>query len=442
MRALNSVGRWLTLDCNHDGHVCRIRTAPRQARVGRPRPGRLQRRHPGIGARGDPHDVPGIAPGIHQGGVRLRAIEADPRSGRAAAVVVEEGALVHSALLYPLDAQSRLQGAGDAYAQATYVLGSLDTAVRAAGTGLDRLARLHVYVADASVTAAVDRLLAERFNGAAAPAVTIVESRMPHAGVLVAMDAVAATARTTVGASERISVAGLRPTVGAGAHVAVQPEGPFVIVSGRAAPGEFEPAVRATMEQLRADLQGVGLGLDHVVQVKAFLGNMARAEQLQQLVAGAFQGTAPPQVVTEWRDASLPVEIEVVAAAPGAVGAGERVSFVEPILSRYSRVARVFAGRPIFVSGLTGASADPAAQVREVFDELRRLLTAAGSDVRHLVKATYYVSDKAADQEINTIRPSVYEAARPPAASKISVQGTGRPGKGTVIDMIAVTTGR
>ncbi len=378
-------------------------------------------------------------------GVRLRAIDADPRRGRAAAVVVEEGALVHSALLYPLDAQARLQGAGDAYAQATYVLGSLDTAVRAAGTGLDRLARLHVYVADASVTAAVDRLLAERFTGAAVPAVTIVESRMPHAGVLVAMDAVAATPRRSGrgGTSERISVAGLRPTVGDGAHVAVQPEGPFVIVSGRAAPGEFEAAVRATMEQLRADLQGVGLGLGHVVQVKAFLGDMARAEQLQRLVAGAFQGTAPPQVVTEWRDASLPVEIEVVADCAGRRGRAVSVlSFVEPILSRYSRVARVFAGRPIFVSGLTGASADPAAQVREVFDELRRLLAAAGSDMRHLVKATYYVSDKAADQEINTIRPSVYDAARPPAASKISVQGTGRPGKGTVIDMIAVTTGR
>jgi enamine deaminase RidA (YjgF/YER057c/UK114 family) len=105
-------------------------------------------------------------------------------------------------------------------------------------------------------------------------------------------------------------------------------------------------------------------------------------------------------------------------------------------------VARVFAGRPIFVSGLTGASADAAAQVREVFGELRRLLTDAGSDMRHIVKATYYVSDKVADQEINAIRPTLYDPARPPAASKISVQGTGRPGKGTVIDMIAVTIGR
>jgi enamine deaminase RidA (YjgF/YER057c/UK114 family) len=376
-------------------------------------------------------------------GVRLRPIGAEPGRGRAGAVVVEEGALVHTALLYPLDPQARLQGAGDADAQAAYVLDSLGTAVRAAGTGLDRLVRLHVYVADASVTAAVDRLLVTRFPGAAAPAVTIVESRMPHAGALVAMDAVAATARrASTATAERISVAGLAPATGGGAHVAVQPEGAFVIVSGRAAAGEFDAAVRGTMEQLRADLQGAGLGFEHVVQVKAFLGDMGRAEPLQRLVAGAFQGTAPPQVVTEWRDATLAVEIELVATAPGATADGQRLSFVEPVQSRYSRVARVFSGRPVFVSGLTGASTDPAAQVREVFDELQRLVVAAGSDMRHLVKATYYVSDKAADREINTIRPSIYDAARPPAASKISVQGTGRAGKGAVIDMIAVTAGR
>ena len=47
-----------------------------------------------------------------------------------------------------------------------------------------------------------------------------------------------------------------------------------------------------------------------------------------------------------------------------------------------------------------------------------------------------------ADQEINTVRPTLYDADRPPAASKISVQGTGRPGKGTVIDAIAIAPER
>lgn len=378
------------------------------------------------------------------GAVRLRVIGADAQGGRAAAVVVEWGALVHSTAMLPVDRAGRLQGGADGHAQAAHALSHLEVALRAGGTTVDQLVRLHVYVADASVTPAVDRLLAERFAGAAKPAVTIVESRMPVAGVLVAMDAVAATTRRPPsGAPVRLVVDGLPSPIGGGAHVSIQPEGPFVVVSGRAASGELEPAVRGTMAQLRDDLRGVGLGFEHVVQVKTFLGDMARAEQVQQIVAGVFYGTAPPQVVTEWRDASLPVEIELIATAPGAVApGGERLSFVEPIASRFSRVARVFDGRPIFVSGLVGASADPVVQVREIFTDLRRLLEEGGSDLRHLAKATYYVSDKAADQEINAIRPTIFDAARPPAASKISVQGTGRPGKGTVIDMIAVTASR
>ncbi len=394
-------------------------------------------------AAAQPPAAPAVAqPAEAEPGVTLRAIEADARLGRSAAVVVEQGALVHTAILYPLDAQGRLQGGADAHAQAAAVLDGVATALRAAGSDLDRIARLHVYVADDSVTPSVDRLLAERFTGAVKPAVTLVESRIPHAGVLVAMDAVGVTRRSKTVPPERIVVTGLAPVPGDGAHVAVQADGAFVIVSGRAAPGAFEAAVRGTMEQLRGDLRRVGLGLGHIVQVKAFLGDIARAADLQRIVASTFQGTAPPQVVTEWRGGSLPVEIELVATAPGATSAAERLTLVEPISARYSRIARVFGGRPIFVSGLTGTSDDPAAQVREVFEELRRVLAASGSDMRHLAKATYYVSDKAADQEINTVRPSIYDATRPPAASKISVPGTGRPGKRTVIDMIAVTTGR
>jgi enamine deaminase RidA (YjgF/YER057c/UK114 family) len=372
--------------------------------------------------------------------VRLRAIDPDATRGRSAAVVVDDGALVHTALMSPLDGDGRLQGGSDAYRQAVHVLGSIDTALRAAGTSLERIARLHVYVANATVTPAIDRLLAERFT-ATPPAVTLVESRMPTTGVLVGMDAVAATSRSVpAGTPERLVVQGLAARVSSGAHVAVQPDGPFAIVSGRAAPGEFEAAVRGTMEQLRGDLQAVGLGLEHTVHVKAFLGDITRTDALQRIVAATFTGTAPPLVVTEWRDSSLPVEIELVATAPGARGGGEHVSFVEPIMSRYSRVARVFAGRPVFVSGLVGGAAEPAAQVRDIFSAMAQVLGRAGSDMRHIAKTTYYVSDKVADQEINTVRPSIYDAARPPAASKISVQGTGLQGKVAVIDGIAVTT--
>lgn len=379
--------------------------------------------------------------------VRLRAIAPDDARGTAQAVVVEAGALVHTALLLPEDAGGQLHGLADAGAQAARVFDNLQIALKAAGTSLGQLVRLHVYLTDASSTPAVGRLLAERFAGASKPAVTFVETAPARDGVLVAMDAIAATGLSArPGRAARIVVPGLPRQARDGAHVAVQADGPFVVVSGRAAQGEFDAAIAGTLDQLRADLKGVGLGFDDVVQVKSFVRDMSQAARLREIVAQAFGAPAPPQVVTEWLRAGAPAEIELIAAAPtlspSAPAGAAGVTYVEPISSRYSRVAWVHGGRPVFVSGLYGSSSDPAAQVTEMFDELRRVLAAAGSDLRHLVKATYYVSDTAADRAINDIRPKLFDADRPPAASKITVRGTGRAGKGSTFDMIAVTAER
>jgi enamine deaminase RidA (YjgF/YER057c/UK114 family) len=381
-------------------------------------------------------------------GVRLRTIGADDGvRGTARAVVVEEGALVHTALLLPEDAEGRLQGDGDVQRQASRVLENLSTALTAARTGLDRLVRLHVYLTDGSARAVIERLLADRFTGEHRPAVTFVENAPVRKGVLVAMDAIAAAASPGNQARPgRHVVQGLARQPRNGAHVAVQPPGPFVVVSGLAAAGEFEAGIAGTMEQLRAALGSVGLSFDHVVQIKSFVRDISRSDHLRDIVAGHFEGTAPPQVVTEWLGTGPPAEIELIAAmavAGPAPAAGEsRVTFLEPYLSRYSRVAVARGGRPVFISGLYGPSSDPVTQVAEMFEELQRVLKSAGSDLNHLVKATYYVTDTSADERINTIRPTLYDPKRPPAASKIRVRGTGRPGKGSTLDMIAVTTDR
>ncbi len=372
----------------------------------------------------------------------------DFEGGGARVVVVDQGALVHTALLLSEDPDGRLIGENDPVVQASRVLDNIQTALTAARASLNRLVRLHVYVTDASVTPVVERVLAERFAREHKPAVTFVETAPVRTGVLVAMDAIGVkTGPASPARQERHVVPGLATQARNGAHVAVQPPGPFAVVSGRAADGGFEAGIAGTMEQLRADLGAVGLSFDHVVQIKSFVKDASRADQLRDIVAAYFKGTAPPQVVTEWLGAGPPAEIELIAALPPASppstpAVGPRVTYVEPIASRYSRVTVVRGGRPVFISGLYGRSADPVTQVTEMFETLRHVLKTAGSDLHHLVKATYYVSDKGADERINTIRPTLYDPERPPAASKISVRGTGRPGKGSTMDMIAVTADR
>ena len=68
----------------------------------------------------------------------------------------------------------------------------------------------------------------------------------------------------------------------------------------------------------------------------------------------------------------------------------------------FSRVARMAAGPTIYTSGLYGASrGNGGAETREIFEHLRELLGKTGSDFKHLVKATYYVSSDEAGAKLN-----------------------------------------
>ena len=75
-----------------------------------------------------------VASAVSADRVRLRWIGADAATGLARAVVVEEGALVHTALMFPEDGEGRLQGEEDAATQATRVLANIDLALKAART--------------------------------------------------------------------------------------------------------------------------------------------------------------------------------------------------------------------------------------------------------------------------------------------------------------------
>jgi enamine deaminase RidA (YjgF/YER057c/UK114 family) len=67
-----------------------------------------------------------------------------------------------------------------------------------------------------------------------------------------------------------------------------------------------------------------------------------------------------------------------------------------------------------------------------------KVLASFGSDFQHLAKATYYVTNDEIAKAHNAIRPKFYDPARPPAASKALVEGTGHNGSRYVMDMIAV----
>ncbi|MER7793404.1 RidA family protein [Streptomyces sp. NPDC097640] len=92
-------------------------------------------------------------------------------------------------------------------------------------------------------------------------------------------------------------------------------------------------------------------------------------------------------------------------------------------------------GRLVAVSGqvafdaqgeLVGAG-DPAAQARQVFENLRRCLAAAGATFDDVIKLTYYVTDVAHLPAIRTVRDTFVDMAHPPASSAVQVAALFRP---------------
>ncbi len=315
----------------------------------------------------------------------------------------------------------------------------IDALLKEAGSSLRQAVRIHVYVADDQHAAAVRAVLAASVDPDSPPAVSWVMTSLPQRQA-VAMDVIAAAPAK----ADRVKVAtadGVRFSVlpaKATSRSRMSRDRPKALTAAEGA--------RQTMASLLKTLQFLELQAADVVQVKAFVMPMSDAEAVIKEIAAVFSPEAcPPVSLVEWESAAYPVEIELVAASTASVPA-ERppLEFLTPpgmtTPTVYCRVARVQHPATIYLSGLYGTHEDPngEAELRELFDKTRSLAEAGGSDLRHLVKATYYVSALAAASSTIGSVPEYYDPARPPAASKAQVKGVGQPGRTITWDMIAI----
>jgi enamine deaminase RidA (YjgF/YER057c/UK114 family) len=92
-------------------------------------------------------------------------------------------------------------------------------------------------------------------------------------------------------------------------------------------------------------------------------------------------------------------------------------------------------GRLVALSGQVALDArgevvgagDPAAQARQVFENLRRCLSAAGATFDHVVKLTFYVTDVGHLPAIRAARDQYVDTEHPPASTAVQVAALFRP---------------
>ncbi|REJ94772.1 MAG: hypothetical protein DWQ29_02645 [Planctomycetota bacterium] len=369
----------------------------------------------------------------------------DGGGGFAPAVVVSDAELIHTTQLFPISQDSELIGGGDPATQIDRVMNDLVNVLAACDARPEDIVKLNVYLADESASEATLTSLKRQFGEHSRPAVTFVTTKLPVEGALIAVDAVAArTPQADSNQVERrhVDTSGGRDKL---AHVSVVPQGDVIFISGQAEPADnLEEATQKTLAGLARTLEHLDLDLDDVAQVKCFLQPMSDADAAYRAAEEFFgDQLVPPISCVEWIS-SYPNEIEMVVHAP-ATESSETVDYAWlPWLSEspvYCRLTRVRGGTLIYTSGFFGdMRSNESEQVADVFGQLQRTLELGGSDLRHMAKATYYVSNEEASGRVNEIRPTLYDPQRPPAASKALVYGVGFPGRHVTIDMIAAPT--
>ncbi|WP_278469255.1 RidA family protein [Gimesia maris] len=364
------------------------------------------------------------------------------KTGASLCVVVKDDVLAHTSQILPLNIKGGMINATGAGDQTALVLKNLDYLLKKVDCSLNKLVKLNIYVAREELVAEVQQRLTQELELIAQPACTYVVTKLPDPKALVAMDAVAATE-----SSSKLTETKVFNDAPSGFRVALLPAGRTAYISGQAVKADtVSEAAILTMKELFQTLEYLGAKPKNIVHIKAFMTPMSQANEVTEMIDGIFpEERRPPVSLVEWFS-SLPIEIEMIVAMPEETPASrpaETVTYKTPTGMKaspvYSRVAIAEVSDRIYVSGITSKEpGDYSTRIHSVFNQLKTIVGEAGSDMQHLAKATYYVSEDGISSDFGKIRTEYYNPKRPPAASKATVKSVGVPNRILVLDMIAI----
>lgn len=116
--------------------------------------------------------------------------------------------------------------------------------------------------------------------------------------------------------------------------------------------------------------------------------------------------------------------------SPPVNGYSHAVSFSGTIVAISGQV-------PLDADGRLVGQDDPQAQIRQVFDNLKAALAAAGAGLEHVVKLTVYLTDLADLADFRLVRDEYICLQRPPASSLVQVSRLLHPAFRVEIDALA-----
>lgn len=357
----------------------------------------------------------------------------------ADAVLVKESVLAHSNMILPVDQQGQITAVS--FSEQFEQLQKNIKLIQEGTIGTNdfdfrHLVRVNWYVAKQS-----DLKELETLRGEVNYALTTVVTPLPNPKALLGVDLVFTTnIKTTKVTHLKCEVPGVR--------ISLMPQGKAVYISGQLEKGDgVVDTARKTLEGLHKTLKQIGLEASHVVSIKTFLDPMYKVAKVDEVISSFYPSDKTPAVThVEWKSKDT-IEIEMVAYLPADVqveGADDSKSVqhfwldwlsVSPVYCRYTLINT---DSRIYISEiLSNDQLGYEEEIHALFAELKRRLAHFNSDLNHLAKATYYVSDEGVSGPFGKLRHDYYDPKHPPAASKATVESLGNPDRTILIDMIA-----
>ena len=191
------------------------------------------------------------------------------------------------------------------------------------------------------------------------------------------------------------------------------------------APGDVAAQARAIFERARGVLSAFGLGLENVVKtvdyiVPGALGSYRHTGDVRRELLGPVYPAATGIIMPRLAHPEAMIQVDLIAARARAVA-------VNPGWERYAQLTyspAVRAGELLFVSGHTALdpvsnepryAGDVAAQAAFIYENILRVLTAAGGGPEHLARTTEYIAPAGLERyrEVASVRARSLRAPFP-----------------------------
>ena len=314
------------------------------------------------------------------------------------------GRFVHVSSLGPVDASGAVTG-NDVAAQTRRTLENLRERLRAAGTEMNRVAAVMVYLRDAADFAAMNQAYAAFFPRDPPTRTTIVvPPRDPNA--LLEVSAVALLA----GAERRVVLpAGWKRSPSPYSYGIVS--GDTLFLSGLVARnpadnsfkgGDVATQARAVLESAGTILKTAGMTHADVVSARVYLPETADFPAMNEGYRTFFPEPRPARATVRAGLAGRDYMVEITMLAVKSSGRRAIVTPNEhgtPGSASPNLSSAIQTGERLFLSGMLGNSkatkGDAVAQTRVTLDRLGHTLRAAGFEWEHVRDAVVYVTDAA-----------------------------------------------